>query len=129
MQCRGSQGMGADRLLLVVRALARKNLVFSILAVVDVIVGAFAIPNLVMTERHDARMRHGLLAGSERIVERQDALDPDAFCPFAREFCFRYPLVHLPQFMVLADGLADNKDLPEYQQSHEYRCSHKDPPL
>ena len=60
--------MGADRLLLIPRALALKSLVFSILAVVDVIVGAFAIPNLVMTERHDARMRHGLLAGSERIA-------------------------------------------------------------
>src|SRR5215469_1374923 len=107
MQCRGSQGMGADRLLLVVRALARKNLVFSILAVIDVVVGAFAIPNLVMTERHDARMRHGLLACSERIVERQNALDLDAFGPFAREFGLRYSFVQLPQCMVLADVLAD----------------------
>ena len=48
-------------------------------------------------------MGHGLLACSERIVERQNALDPNAFGPFAREFCFRYPLVHLPQFVVLVD--------------------------
>src|SRR5215470_12935413 len=99
----GSQGMRADRLLLVPRALARKSLLFSRFTVVDVIVGAFAIPNLVMTERNDACMGHGLLACSERLVERQNALDLEAFGSFAREFRFRYPLVHLPQFIVLAD--------------------------
>src|SRR5215470_6048859 len=99
--------MRADRLLLVLRALALKSLVLSSLTVVDVIVDSLAIPDVIMTERNDARMGHGLLAGSERLVERQNALDPDAFGPFAREFRSGYPLVHLPQFIVLVDCLAD----------------------
>ncbi len=104
--------MRADRLLLVLRALALKSLVFSRFTMVDVIVDSLAIANLIMAERQDTCIGHGLLACGERIVERQNALDLDAFGPFAREFCSGYPLVHLPQLMVLCDGLPDDEDLP-----------------
>ncbi|SRR6266480_7117764 len=104
--------MRADRLLLVLRALALKSLVFSRFTVVDVEVDSLAIANLIMAECQDACMGHGLLACSERIVERQNALDLDSFGPFAREFCSDYPFVHLQQFVVLSDCLPDDNDLP-----------------
>src|SRR6266705_801986 len=104
--------MRADRLLLVLRALALKSLVVSCFTVVDVIVDSLAIANLIMAERQDACMGHVLLACSERIVERQNALDLDAFGPFTCEFCSGYPLVHLPQCVVPSDCLPDDKDLP-----------------
>src|SRR6266566_416460 len=104
--------MRADRLLLVLRALALKSLVFSCFTMVDVIVDSLAIANLIMAERQDTCMGYDLLACGECIVERQNALDLDAFGPFAREFCSGYPLVYLPQLVVLCDGLPDDKDLP-----------------
>ena len=104
--------MRADRLLLVLRALALKSLVLSRFTMVDVIVDSVAFANLLMAERQDACMGSGLLACSERIVECQNALDLEAFGPLAREFCSGYPLVHLPQFVVISDCPPDDKDLP-----------------
>src|SRR5215471_2434558 len=104
--------MRADSLLLVLRALALKSLLFFRFTMVDVIVDSIAIANLIMAERQDACMGHLLLACSEGIVERQNALDLEAFGPFARDFCSGCPLVHLPQFVVLSDSAPDDKDLP-----------------
>src|SRR6266700_816318 len=109
--------MGADRLLLVLRALTLKGLLFSRFTVVDVVVDPMAVPNLIMTERQDACMGFGLLARGECIIERNDALGPDALGLLACVLRFDHPLIHLPQYLVLAVHFPNGKDLPQYQQS------------
>ena len=49
--------------------------------------------------------------------KRQKALDLEAFGPFACEFCCGDLLAHLPQSLVLTDGLPNGEDLPQDQQS------------
>src|SRR5438105_13074174 len=99
--------MGADRLLLVLRALTLKGLVFSRFTVVYVVVDPLAVPDLIMTERHDTCMGFGLLARGERIIERYDALGPHAIGLFARELAFPHPFLHLSQLLRLACRFPD----------------------
>src|SRR5437879_7629764 len=102
--------MGANRLLLVLRALALKGLVFSCFTMVYIVVDPLAVPDLIMTKRYDTRMGFSLLARGERIIECNDALGPHAFGFFARELCFDHPFMHRPQFLVLANRFSDGKD-------------------
>lgn len=127
MHCRGSQRMGADRLLLVLRALTLKGLVLSLFTVVDIVVDPLVVPDLVMTERQDARVRFGLLARGKRIIERNHAFGPHAFGLFARELCFDHPFMHHPQFLVLADRFPNGKDEPQDHQHQKYPNSNKNP--
>ena len=112
--------MGADCLLLVLRALAFEDRVSSLFTIVDVIVDPLAVPNLVMTECQDACMGFGLLARRERIIKRKDTFRSDAFGLFARQLRFNHLFVHLPQSLVLADSRSNGKDLPQNQQYYEY---------
>ena len=88
--------MWADRLLLVLRTLALKRLMFSCFTVVDIIVDSVAISNLIVTKCHDACVGSLLLACNECLIECKNTLDLEAFGPFAPEFCSGNPLVHFP---------------------------------
>ena len=95
--------MRTNRHSLILGAFALKSLMLFDRTVVDMIVDSVAISNLIMTEPHNACVGPGLLASSECFIECEDALDLDAFGPFAPEFCSGDPLMHLPQLMIPAD--------------------------
>jgi len=103
MECGGNQGMRTNRHALILGAFALKSLVLFDRTVVDIIVDSVAISNLIMTERHDACVGPGLLTSSKCLIECEDALDLDAFGPFAPEFCSGDSLMHLPQLIIPAD--------------------------
>ena len=129
MQCCGSQRMRADRLLLVLRALALESLVFSSLTVVDIVVDSLAISNLIMAERQDTCMRFGLLARRERFIERQNAFDLETFGFLAGEFRPDHLLAHLPEFLLMTEGFPKSEELPQDQQRYEDRRPKKDSQL
>ena len=74
---------------------------FSLFTVVDIIVDSVAISNLIMAKRRYACMGSLLLACNECLIERENALELEAFGPFAHKLCFGNLLMQLPQFIIL----------------------------
>src|SRR5258706_7459764 len=121
--------MLANRLPLIVGAFTLKSLVASHLTVEDVIVGALAVPHLIVAESQDACMRFDLLVRHERFIERENALDLEAFSFLAGEFDLDHLLAHLPQFLVMTEGLSKSEKLSQDHQPHEQCCPNKDSQL
>ncbi len=122
--------MGTDRLLLILRAFACKDLALSyLMVVVHVVVGSLAVPHLIMAECKDADRRFGLLARHEHFIERKNAFSLEAFGLLAGELRLHHLLAHLPELLVMTEGLPQREELSHDQQPHEQPRAKKDAQL